>query len=138
MVSPTEIQSLVDRRDALLGQLTAIGDLRPGTLHARYRRCGKPNCRCAREGDPGHGPKWVLISTVEGKTRNWTISERGLDATREQIAECRRLRRLTRELIAVSDELCQARLVDDLPERPAKRGLSRPRSRRGSTPKRSA
>lgn len=138
MVSPAEIQSLVDRRDALLRQLTAIGDLRPGTLHARYRRCGKPNCRCAREGDPGHGPKWVLISTVEGKTRNWTISEQALDTTREQIAECRRLRRLTRELIGVSDELCQARLVDDLPERPAKRGLSRPRSRRGSTPKRNA
>ena len=54
MVSAAEIQSLVDGPDALLGQLTAIGDLRPGTLQARYRRCGKPNYRCAREGDPGH------------------------------------------------------------------------------------
>ena len=35
----------------------------------RYRRCGRPNCHCAKEGDPGHGPAYYLMVTVgPGKT----------------------------------------------------------------------
>ena len=60
----------VARRDALPGELAAIGEFPPGSLQSRYRRCGKPTCHCAAQGDPGHGPKWVLTRTVGGARRN--------------------------------------------------------------------
>ena len=48
MAAPRDIDVLIGQRDALLGELAGVGDLRPGTLQARYRRCGKPTCHCAR------------------------------------------------------------------------------------------
>ena len=47
---------LMEQRKAMLAALAGIGEFRPGTLQARYRKCGKATCHCAREGDPGHGP----------------------------------------------------------------------------------
>ena len=130
MAAPRDIDVLTGQRDALLAELAAVGDLRPGTLQERYRKCGKPTCHCAREGDPGHGPKWVLVSHVAGRTRNWTIPDEAVQRTREQLDECQRFRELTRELIAVGDELCQARLEADAPGTPGKRGRPAAPSRR--------
>ena len=47
------ISELEARRDRLRAETGAVGDLRSGTLVKRYRKCGKPSCHCAREGDPG-------------------------------------------------------------------------------------
>ena len=131
MAAPRDIEVLAEERDALLAELARVGDLRPGTLQARYRKCGKPTCHCAREGDPGHGPKWVLVSRVGGRTRNRTIPDEAVERTREHLDACRRFRELTRELIAVGDELCQARLAADASGAPEKRWRPAPRSRRG-------
>lgn len=98
------------RRQQLLQQIAALGDLRPGSLVASYRKCGKPNCHCADPDDPGHGPRWILTHSVKGKTRTRSIPPDQLTATRAQIAECQRLRRLVAELIEVSDQACQAQL----------------------------
>jgi hypothetical protein len=54
-MSPDATRVLRDRRDELKTALAELGDLRPGSLVERYRRCGKPNCRCAAEGVAGHG-----------------------------------------------------------------------------------
>ena len=96
-----------DRRAQLFQELTTIGDLRPGSLVSRYRKCGKPNCRCAREGDPGHGPSWSFTRHVGGKSVTRILKPD--DVERVQRAECQRLRRLTIELIEVSETLCEAR-----------------------------
>ena len=104
---------LEGRRDGLRRELAAIGDLRPGTLIERYRKCGKPTCHCAREGDPGHGPVWTLVSRVAGRSRNRVIPREAVAATRSQIAECKRLRRLAGELIEAGEGLCHARLAAD-------------------------
>ena len=130
--------SLAARRQHLLEQLAALGDLRPGSLVPSYRKCGKPNCRCADPDHPGHGPRWILTHSVHGKTRTRTIPPGQLDATRAQIAECQRLRRLVTELIDVSDQVCQARLEaggsdapDTAKKKPARRNSparSRPNS----------
>ena len=111
MTAPTPAsETLAARREDLLQQLAALGDLRPGSLVQSYRTCGKPNCRCADPSHPGHGPRWLLTHSVHGKTRTRTIPPDQLDATRVQIAECQRLRRLVAELIDVSDQVCQQRL----------------------------
>lgn len=105
-------QVLRQRRDAIRDELAAIGDLRPGSLVGRYRRCGKPTCHCAREGDVGHGPSWSLTRAVKGRTVTRVIPAGAVDVTRAQIAEHRRLRRLTGELVEVSEELCDAHIGD--------------------------
>ena len=52
------------RRQALLRQLPPLKAVLRGSLIERYKRCGKPGCKCA-EG-PGHGPKYYLSVSYPG------------------------------------------------------------------------
>lgn len=136
-MSTSHHPDLVAQRAALCESLASIGEFRPGALQSRYRTCGKPTCHCARDGDPGHGPKWVLTRTVGGKRRNFSIPDEAVETTREQIAEYHRFQALTRELVEVSEQLCGARLeANRHPDNPGKRGRWRLPSRRKSQPKR--
>lgn len=105
-----DVTELQRQRREIQDQLAALGDLRPGSLTPRYRKCGKPTCRCAAEGHPGHGPSWSLTWTVEGKTRTRIIPVEAVEETRAQLAEHRRARELIRKLTDVSAGLCDARL----------------------------
>lgn len=139
MSEPHDIQRLEEQRRTLLDALADLGDFRPGTLLSRYRKCGKPTCHCAREDDPGHGPKWVLVRSVDGGRRNWSIPEAALARTQAQVAEYRRFQRLLRELTDVSEGLCHARLTADREAgREVKKGASRSPSRRSSGTRSSA
>jgi len=40
----------------------------PGSLHRKFFKCGKPNCKCAR-GEP-HGPKPVVKHYVSYNSEN--------------------------------------------------------------------
>lgn len=135
MPTTDDPDELTRQRTALCEELAAVGDFRPGALQARYRRCGKPGCHCAREDDPGHGPKWVLTRTVDGRRRNWSIPDAAVSETREQVEAYRRFRALARELIEVNERICQQRLLARQPAEPAKRGRSSPRSRRRRRPR---
>ena len=137
MPTTPDLQALEARRGELRQQLASVGDLRPGSLVGRYRKCGKPNCHCAEDGSQGHGPSWSLTRQVDGKTITRIIAPGEVPQTQAQIAECQRLRRLTGELIEVSDALCQTRLLagrGDTAEA-VKKGASRRGSRPKSTPK---
>jgi hypothetical protein len=109
----TDIATLEARRDRIRRELAAVGDLRPGSLGSRRIRCGNPNCRCKREGEPGHGPYWYLTSKQRGRSVAHSIPAAAVERTRRQVAEHKRLRRLIAELVEVSDRLCQAQLVRD-------------------------
>ena len=104
-----DIRELERRRDGLLGELAAVGDLRPGSLVRASRKCGKPRCHCARPGDPGH-PGWRLVRQVGGRTVNRGVPRDALEATRAQVAEHKRFKELSRRLVEASEELCRARL----------------------------
>jgi hypothetical protein len=78
------------QRERLILQLSVLGDLRPGSLVERYRKCGKPNCHCAQPGEPGHGPSWSLTHDVKGKTTTRIIPKAFVSLTREHIAEYQR------------------------------------------------
>ena len=58
--TPDRAKQLRDRRARLRTDLAQVGDLRPGSLVERYRRCGKSTCHCAHKGATGHGPSWSL------------------------------------------------------------------------------
>lgn len=109
--STTTTELLLLRRDHLRTQLSEMGDMRPGSLTERYRKCGKPSCRCARKGAPGHGPSYSLTHPVKGKTVTRIIPPGpAVEHTRRQIAEYQRFRTVVRELVAVSEQLCDLQL----------------------------
>ncbi len=104
------VAELNRRRDHLKRQLAEIGDMRPGSLTGRYRKCGKPTCHCAQSGDRGHGPSWSLTRSVKGKTVTRIIPAVAVERTQGQLAEYQRFRALSRALVEVSVQLCDAQL----------------------------
>jgi len=109
--SSTTAEILMLKRDHLRAQLSTVGDMRPGSLAERYRKCGKPSCHCARKGAHGHGPSYSVTHPVKGKTVTRVIpAGPAVERTRHQIAEYQRFRALVRELVAVSEQLCDLQL----------------------------
>jgi len=137
MSSTTKPRSLLQKRDQTKAALADIGDLRPGSLVGRYRKCGKPNCHCADKDSAGHGPSWSLTRDVQGKTVTKIIPASAVAQTKEQIAECRRFRQLTRELVEISERLCDAKLTasEAALQEEAKKGASKKPSTRRSRPR---
>ena len=135
MPTSDDQDSLATRRRALLRELTAIGDFRPGSLISQYRKCGKPTCHCARPDSAGHGPYWLITHRAAGKTRSQAVPADALERAREQLEEYRRFRGLSRNLIEVSERLCEARLVADKDSAREKKRRSGRRSRRRPAPK---
>lgn len=131
--TPARLTQLRSRREDLKAQLAQVADLRPGSLVERYRRCGKSNCHCAGKGAEGHGPMWSLTREVAGKTVTTIIPSAAVEQTRRQIAEHRRFRGLTRELVRTSEQLCDAQL--DTPEATAQEAAKKGGSKRPSRPK---
>jgi len=132
---PGTIRALEQQRAHLRDQLASIGDLRPGSLVGRYRRCGKPGCHCAQPGAVGHGPSWSLTRAVRGKTVTQVIpAGPAVTRTQAQLAEYRRFRQLIQAFIEVSTRLCAAQLQADpaAPGAGEKRGSPRPSRRRSS------
>ena len=111
-MSELDVPTLESRRRELLEAIASIGDLRAGSLKSRYRKCGKPTCHCAAEGDPGHGPQWSVSRLVKGRMRSRAVPPAEVERTRQEIEECRHLRALTAELIEVSGALCERRLSE--------------------------
>ena len=126
MSDPHDPSVLEQQRDRIRSELASIGDLRPGPLREKHMRCGKPTCRCQREDDPGHGPYFLLDRQTGGRKTTRSIPAARVAETRAQVEECQRLRRLTSELIAVSERLCDTRLTE--PATDAGKKLSAPRS----------
>ncbi len=127
------IEALVQQRDQARDQFATLGDLRPGTLAENYRKCGKPTCHCAREGDPGHGPSYVLTRSVGGRTRSARVRAEEADEARRLVGEYQRFRELSAEFLDASEALAAARsrAGREGAGGGAKRGPPRPGSVRG-------
>jgi hypothetical protein len=131
--TPAQRSQLRSRRDDLRRALAQVGDLRPGSLVERYRRCGKPTCHCAQPGDRGHGPSWSLTREVAGKTVTTVIPEAAVAPTRAHVAEYHRFRGLVRDFLDASEQWCDADVRATTA--PADAGAEKGGSRRRSLPK---
>ena len=107
MSHPNDLQALARRRDEVQRAMRSLGDFRQGSLTQMYRKCGKSTCHCAREGDPGHGPSWVLTRTIQGKTRTRAVATERVSEVRSQVAAYQQFRELIRELIDISTRICE-------------------------------
>ena len=130
MSTSTDLTALQQQRDELRGQLSQIGEMRPGSLVARFRKCGKPTCHCAKKGAPGHGPCHSLTWPVAGKTVTRIIpAGAALEQTRQHLEEYHRFRQLVQQLLSVSEQICDWQLRHPVPE-DVKKNFAR-RSARG-------
>jgi len=142
MVSPLGLPDLEQRRARLHADLAAVGDLRPGSLSAVMRRCGKPTCACADPAHPGHGPQHILTKKVAGRTVAVHV-KRGpeLEKVTGEVANHRRFKAIVGEIMEVSEAICEARplspLADDAPPTEAgpDKGGSSTTSERTSPPR---
>jgi len=94
------------RRQELLEKLADLHEILRGTLIVRYRRCGRPNCHCARRGDPGHGPKYYLsVTTAPGKTVQVYVPKEQKEDVESWIDNFRRVREVLEDVSSINREL---------------------------------
>ena len=100
--------TLRKRRAQLLRQMPALDTLLRGSLIERYKRCGKPSCKCA-EG-PGLGPKYYLSVSFPGERPQMDyVPQENLDATRALVANFHQVRTALEEVCAINRELLRRR-----------------------------
>ena len=115
-MSPS-LAALEANRSQLLHQFQSLGDLRPGSITAVARSCGKPTCHCAQPNDPGHDPQFRLTRRLDGKTVTESFpSPAALRKAQREVAEFHRLQQLSTELVAVNQQICGLRPVEEHPQ----------------------
>jgi hypothetical protein len=130
-MSASDLDALLQQREQLKSQLAVTGDMRPGSLVARYRKCGKATCHCAKKGAQGHGPSYSLTHAVKGKTMTNVIpAGPAVARTREQLEEYRRFRQRVQDLIAVSEKICDFQLRQPQAVKPEEPDNKKNRTRR--------
>ena len=123
------LQALVNDRSTLLQNISELGDFQPGSITSAFRRCGSPNCHCAKPKDPGHGPHFQLTQKVDGKTVTQNLpSPADVRKAEIEVAEFRKFQALTSELV------CRLRSVEQT-EQTAEEKKPRRQSKRKSPAK---
>jgi hypothetical protein len=110
LVTGPLLAELEARRAWLFERLAAIGDFRRGSISENYRRCGKPNCACARPGHQGHGPRYLWTRTVAGRgTRGRQLAAGEVEKVRGELARYQEFAVLSEQIVEVSEAICEAR-----------------------------
>ena len=105
---------LESKRCEIQRRISALGDMRTGSITTTTGRCGNPNCHCRKDGDPGHGPFYRLTRKLAGKTVTETFASPGaLKKAQGEVAEFHRFRELSQSLVEVNEKICHARPVED-------------------------
>jgi uncharacterized protein DUF6788 len=96
------------RRHRLLRQLPPLEEILRGSLIERYKRCGKPGCKCAD--GPGHGPKYYLSVSFPGeRPRMDYVPQEAFATTRALVANYQQTRTILEEICEINRELLRRR-----------------------------
>ena len=107
------IAALEVERLQLLQQFLTLGDLRPGSISAVSRRCGKPTCHCAKPDDPGHDAQLRLTRKVNGKSVAESFpTPAAFHKAQREVDEFHRLQNLVAQLISVNGRICAQQKVE--------------------------
>ena len=132
----SSLSALELRRCDLLEQVRQLGDLRPGSVTSFMRRCGKPTCRCARHESAGHGPSHRLSYYVEGRQVSESLASLGARRKAErEAAEYKKFQELSRAFVAVHEQICAWRPLEDEVAAPDEQARKRPRRSSKKSPK---
>src|SRR5258708_6525898 len=110
---PDTLATLEADRSKLLEEFLRLGDLRPGSITAVVRRCGKPSCHCAKPNDSGHDPQFRLTRRVAGTTVTETFpNPAALRKAQREVAEFHRLQQLSEDLVRINEKICGLRPME--------------------------
>jgi hypothetical protein len=116
---PSSLQELEQQRSDIVRQLTDLGDLRPGSITTTSGRCGKPNCRCHRPNQPGHGPTDRLTYKLEGKSVTEALpSPTALGKAKREVAEFRKYQQLSQLFVETNTQICRLRPIEQTEQTP--------------------
>src|ERR1700746_866669 len=109
---PDDVATLGTQRSKLLEEFLSLGDLRPGSITAVTRRCGKPSCHCAKHNVPGQEPQFRLTRRVAGKTVTESFADpTALRKAQQEVAEFHRFQKLSQDLVTLNEKICRLRPV---------------------------
>lgn len=107
---PDSLDDFQAERSKLLQEFLSLGDLRPGSIGAVVRRCGKSTCHCAKPNDPGHDPQIRLTRRVAGKTVTESFpNPAALRKAQQEVSEFHRFQKLGEQLVAINEKICELR-----------------------------
>lgn len=107
-----KVQQLENKIAKLKAELTALGELRPGSLSEQFNVCGRPNCRCKGSPPQRHGPYYQLSYTRNGKSSSRFVKHAELAAVRRQVENYARLRTFVDRWIDLATELSELKLAE--------------------------
>jgi len=102
---------LLARRDEAVRSLALLGEFTPGSVNETWSKCGKPTCHCAREGDPGHGPRVLWVRYEQGKTVSRTVPARMTGQVRAGVGAYQRFMDTVKEVTGINAVLAERGLV---------------------------
>ena len=114
-----ELEELQTEKKEVLGTLLRAEELAVGTLRREKRRCGNPNCHCAKE--PSH-EQVIFYFTKDGGRRTSTFVRRDEEKRFENAAQCykefreavRKLKHLNSEELRLLGVLKASRALDPI------------------------
>jgi hypothetical protein len=111
MKTDERIQRMEQRIEEIKTRLSALGDMRPGSLSKQYNVCGKPGCRCKDPKHPQrHGPYHQLSYVHQGKSTSQFIRPHLLKAVRDQVSTYKTFRKLTDDWIRLALNIAKLKL----------------------------
>jgi hypothetical protein len=100
--------ALKKRRLALRRKLPSLIAILRGSLIERYKRCGKPGCKCAK--GRGHGPKYYLsVSFPHTRPQMEYIPQEFYQRTKKFLMNYQRARKILEEICEINRELLRRR-----------------------------
>ena len=92
--------------------LSALGDLRPGSLSTQYNVCGSAGCRCKADPPVKHGPYYQISYTRKGKSSSKFVKKEDLPTVRKQLKNYERMKLLMEKWIDLEMELSILRIAN--------------------------
>jgi hypothetical protein len=105
------VEELDLERAGILRRMAGVEAFRRGSLETVWRKCGKPNCRCALPGDPGHGPKaqWTRTAKGPNPSRGQSIPGGHEGEVRAELDRFADFQRLVDDYVEVNEQICVGR-----------------------------
>jgi hypothetical protein len=101
-------KALRQRQKALLKRLPPLQAILRGSLVERYKRCGKPGCKCTK--GPGHGPKYYLtVSYPKRKPEMDYVPAEFQEKVKEHLENYRKAKGILEEISEINRELLRRR-----------------------------
>jgi len=103
------ISKLRRRRRGLISRIQSMElSVIRGSLIERYKRCGKPGCKCAES--RGHGPKFYLsVSKPKQRPVMVYVPQDDVEQVGEYLSNFQKVRELLEELCEINLELLKRR-----------------------------